>query len=252
MKQFGNSPSQFYIRGAGSSLTKLEFSQIYLGDEAAAEFISSMAYLQNLQELDVSINGIAAKACKSLAGMLCKPESKLKILKLGSNNIGDVEVEILSESLTQNTALEILALTNNNVVMSTTAMNSITEVGWGMISKVLRESNHTLKAVTDSEFPELKASDSFRKHHTYPDLQAVTSNELKYLLKMNSTDNKTIVAQQKSILFRHVIHIEFKPPLTDQMMLPLIISWINRKTPLEIKITSVFGLLKATTGLWNE
>lgn len=233
-------------------MIKLEFSQIYLGDEAAAEFISSMTNLHNLQELDLCINGIAAKACKSLAGLLCKPESKLKILKLGSNNIGDDEVQLLTESLTHNTALEILALTNNNVVMSTTAMNSITETGWGVLSKVLRESNHTLKAVTDSEYPELAASDSCRQHHRYPDLQAVTTNELKYLLKMNSTDNKTIVAQQKAILFKHVIDIEFKPPLTDQMMLPNIISWIHRKTPLEIKLTSIFGLLKANPGLWND
>ena len=206
--------SNFRRCGTSSSLTKLHFIATYMGDEPAAEFISSLYNLPHLQELSLSNNAVGMKGCQALAVLLRNSESKLKSLNLASNNIGDAEVAVLASALSDNNALTTLVLANTSFYGDTISFNSITEIGWETLSKVLREPNHTLKAVIDPEEPEREMSHPRRQDYELPDLQAVTTNELRHLLKMNATENKTILAQQKAILFRHTIDIQFTSHLT--------------------------------------
>jgi hypothetical protein len=169
---------------------------------------------------------------------------------LGSNNIGDAEAEVLAESVCSNNTLTTLALTNLQRYSDTLFHNSLTEIGWGAISKVLRESNHTLTSVMDPDEPEreIHLRRQCLSEPKFYDLQ-MTTNEIRHLVKINDNDNKIVVARQKGILFKHVIDIPFKAPLTEQMMLPRIISWVCRKSCDDIKFTSLFGLMAATPAL---
>ena len=67
-----------------------------MGDDSAAEFISSLNNLPHLKELNLAVNAVAMRGCQSLAVLLRNSESKLKTLQLGSNNIGDHSDNIVS------------------------------------------------------------------------------------------------------------------------------------------------------------
>ena len=232
--------------GSTSSLTKLIFCGIHLGDEAAAELISSLNNLPHLKELNLSVNGVAMKGCQSLAVLLGNSESKLKTLDLGSNKIGDDEAEVLAISLSGNKALTALFLTNQYMMKETISQNSITEIGWSAFSKVLRDSNHTLKEMINPQCPEDYYGENF-----FPGVSAFITNELRRLLKMNATQDKTTLAQQKAILFNHTIDIPFKCPLTEQKMFPTIITWIDRQ-PIDCRISALFELIRMTPDIWNK
>ena len=242
--------SNFRRCGTSSSLTKLEFGNVNLDDETAAEFISSLNNLPHLQELSLRNNTVGMGGCQSLAVLFRNSESKLKTLNLASNNIGDAEVAVLASALSDNNVLTALILTNTGHFGDTISFNSITEIGWETLSKVLRDSNHTLKGVSDPEYPEKEMSHPDRQHWSLPDLLAVTTNELRHLLKMNANEDKTVLAQQKAILFRHTVDIHFTSPLTELKMFPDIITWIGRQ-PVECRFTSLFELIRATPHLWN-
>ena len=79
-------------------------------------------------------------------------------------------MEVLSSALTSNKSLKTLVLTNRGLCGDTISLNSITEIGWGALSKILRDSNHTLKEVTDSKYPEREMSHRSRQHWRLPDL----------------------------------------------------------------------------------
>ena len=236
--------------GTSSSLTKLDFICTHMGDEAAADLISSLNNLPHLQELNLNNNAVGMRGCQSLAVLLRNSESKLKSLNLTSNNIGDAEVAVLASALYGNNALTTLVLTNTHRLADTISQNSITEIGWGAISKVLRDSNHALKEVINPRYPEVEMSHPKRQDWQHPDLQAVTTNELRHLLKMNTAEDKAILAQQKAILFRFTIDTQFTSPLTEQKMLPAIIAWIDRQS-VEYMFSSLFELIRATPDLWN-
>ena len=229
--------SSIIQRGGGSNLTQFRFSENGLSDVIASELISSFVNLSQLSELDLRVNCIAMRGCEALAAVLRNPESKLETLKLGSNNIGDKEAEVLFEALSGNDALKILAITNLPQCLATFTHNSITSDGWGALTKIIRDSNHTLQSVTDPDFP-------FSR-----DATSVVPDELMHLLTMNSNADKQAVAQQKVILFQHILGIEFEES-TKQKILPNILAWIIRSYDGN-KLVPSFALMRNTSILWS-
>jgi hypothetical protein len=229
--------SSILQRGGGSNLTHFGFSENRLSDDIASELISSLVNLSQLSELDLRVNCIAMRGCEALAAVLRNPESKLETLKLGSNNIGDKEAEVLFEALSGNDALKILAITNLPHCQATFTHNSTTSDGWGALTKIIRDSNHTLQSVTDPDFPYSR------------DATSVVPDELKHLLAMNSNADKQAVAQQKVILFQHILGIEFEES-TKQKMLPNILAWILRMYDGN-KLVPSFALMRNTSILWS-
>jgi hypothetical protein len=231
--------SSILARGGGSNLQDIDFSQIQMSDEVAAELISSLATLPQLRELDLRSNGIAMSGCEALAGLLRNPKSKLETLKLGSNNIGDKEAEVLAESLSGNKALTTLALTNLHGRHPT--RNSITSKGWAAISMVIRVSNHTLQSVTDTDKP-------------LPQDSQVVSNELEYFLKMNGKEDKKALAQQKAILIKDILGLEFDDISTQKKVLPNILARITRAANGSCsgsELVPLFALMRNTLTLWS-
>jgi Ran GTPase-activating protein (RanGAP) involved in mRNA processing and transport len=120
-----------------NSLKIIRLKTVHTKDSLAADFISSLRSITQLQVLDLRVNAIGMEACQSLAALLRNPDSKLETLLLGSNNIGDAEAEVLAESVCSNNVLTTLAITNLQRYLDTLSHNSLTEIGWGAISKVL-------------------------------------------------------------------------------------------------------------------
>mmetsp|Transcript_23032 Transcript_23032/g.34222 ORF Transcript_23032/g.34222 Transcript_23032/m.34222 type:complete len:373 (-) Transcript_23032:71-1189(-) len=227
--------SSILQRGGGSNLTHFRFSENRLSDDIASELISSFVNLSQLSELDLRVNCIAMRGCEALAAVLRNPESKLETLKLGSNNIGNKEAEVLFEALSGNDTLKMLAITNAPQCQATFTHNSID--GWGALTKIIRDSNHTLQSVTDPDFPYIL------------DATPVVPDELKHLITMNSNADKQAVAQQKVILFQHILGIEFEES-TKQKILPNILAWIIRSYDGN-KLVPSFALMRNTSILWS-
>lgn len=236
--------SSILARGGGSNLQEIDFSGIFMNDEVAKELLSSLINLPQLRELDLSLNCIAVRGCESLSALLRHPQSKLESLKLGSNNIGDKEVEVLAESLAVNTSLTTLVLSNcgpqeqdSKHQLLRRCWNSITNSGWAALSNVIRVCNHTLQSVTVS-LPQVS--------------QALEStNELGYLLNMNRKEDKKAVAQQKATLIKDIIEIEFDDTLKKKV-LPNILARVTRASKGSgSELVPVFVLIRNTLSLWR-
>ncbi len=230
--------SSILERGGGSNLQDIDFSGIRMHDEVASELISSLANLPHLRELDLSVNRIAMRGCDALAALLRRPESKLEILKLGTNNIGDKEVEVLADSLSGNCTLKVMALSNcgqDSKLQGYQPHNSITAKGWAALSNAIRVFNHTLQSVTDPDKPCSMSSEPESTH------------ELEYLLKMNSKEDKKAVAHQKAILIKDIIQLEFDDTLKKKKVLPNILARISGS-----ELAPAFVLIRNMYSLWNE
>lgn len=242
--------SSILARGGGRHLHEIDFSGIFMNDEVAAELISSLIDLPQLRELNLRMNCIAMRGCEALAALLRHPESKLEALQLGHNKIGDEEAEVLAESLSGNTALTTLALSNrvqDSTVQAQTGLqcrlprNSITPKGWAALSNVIRVCNHTLQSVTDPIPPDSQADSN----------ELESTNELEYLLKMNSKEDKKAVAEQKAILIKDIIGIEFDDTLKKKV-LPNILARITRASKGGCgELVPMFVLIRNTFSLWS-
>ncbi|KAL9189114.1 hypothetical protein ACHAXT_011604 [Thalassiosira profunda] len=97
--------------------------------------------LRNLMSLSLDKCGVGKRACASLANLLSDRQSKLFILSLTNNFIGDEAVSILVDSLAGNTTLRTLELTGNEL---------ISRDGWSRLLRLVcncedvAKSNHCL------------------------------------------------------------------------------------------------------------
>lgn len=106
-------------------------------------------YLPNLQVLYLSDNSnIGADGCSSIASLLRGSSSKMKKFYLNRCNIGDEGVQIIAESLINNTSLRYLELETNNIRKGGLSallklLNNIET-----IQATYYESNHVLKWIS--------------------------------------------------------------------------------------------------------
>ncbi|KAL9182171.1 hypothetical protein ACHAXT_012823 [Thalassiosira profunda] len=130
------------------TLTYLRLQGSRLGDVDLGKLVEALMRNVHLEWLNLDKTGIGSKACESLAKLLSNHPT-LNSLELSDNAIGDDEVSLLVDSLTENTNsnLEELCLDGNE---------GITSMGWSMLLKLLcnsstienvLKSNHTLRSL---------------------------------------------------------------------------------------------------------
>ena len=96
------------------------------------QYVDNNFLLNNLA--DTNDNNSAKAGCEALASLLQDPNSKLRVLVLINNNINDEYTVVLANSLKGNIKLEHLYLSSNGLTQNP---NTITEIGWEVISGVL-------------------------------------------------------------------------------------------------------------------
>ena len=118
-----------------------------LGDCNLDELLTALSACPKLISLSLDRNGIGQRVCNSLAQLLKSPESNLKYLHLKDNLIDEEGIDILKDSLSNNTKLRILDLPGNS---------RITRSGWQSLLKLVcdassmttvKESNHILNCL---------------------------------------------------------------------------------------------------------
>ena len=171
------------LHGAGGSIETLNLGGCNIEDIMALEHLTlprlrildldlnniqslptSLENYTNLEELLLEDNKVGGEGCRSIAKLLEKEGSRLRLLALESNNVGDEEAEILADSLQHNTSLETLNLCENN---------DITEKGLRAFLKLLNDvssikstcnSNHTLTTLALPESTNSSTVQAIRRH----------------------------------------------------------------------------------------
>lgn len=95
--------------GSPKSLTKISLSHNNI------RTIPLLEKYTNLESLSLARNEIGIEGCRSIAQLLQKDESRLKVLDISCNNLGDNEVVMLATSLKCNTSLRQLDLRGNTI-----------------------------------------------------------------------------------------------------------------------------------------
>ena len=135
------------LRCNTTQLKALYLCRNNIDDEGAEVLVNALVNLNQLRELDLSQNGsITIRGWKAFVTLLEMPDSKLGMLSVHGNNIGDDGALLFANALHNNTILKSLDLDTN----------SITAEGWKLISRLLCDtstvnktylSNHTLLTV---------------------------------------------------------------------------------------------------------
>lgn len=190
-----------------------------------------------LEALHLQQNHIRSMGCEALSSLLADQHSNLLLLNLLSNNVDDDGVNILVDSLVDNTKLKHLCLIDNHInprrthnVFSNLLINNTSNIN------SIYASNHTL---TNMYLPQ-----------NFP--QKI-KQQIKYLLNMNCLANKSHVAILK-ILKRHPnIHMEQLFEWDEKgeqtlKSLPYVIDWFERavKATEEVGKSSKEGYLRKT------
>ena len=195
-----------------AKLQKLELSSCHITNEQLLPIIESIRKHTLIRELNLCLNRIGNDCCESLATLLEDPNSNIGILQLQHNDIGNLGVIAIANSLTNNTKLRCLYFDGNPITLS-----SLEDV----FSKLLcntssidntYSSNHTL---AELHFPDF--------------VQPCGS-----LLLFNEGTNKKHVVMKK--MLRYHPNIDMKPLFgwgskedEDTLKaLPYIIDWFNR------------------------
>jgi Ran GTPase-activating protein (RanGAP) involved in mRNA processing and transport len=122
------------------SLLKLELhnsvDERVIDDESIRSICSVLRGNKNIQELDVSGNGIGAAGCAHLSSVLCEKTCNIAKLNLSNNPIDDRAAAELAECFSQNTKLTDVDLRKTN----------ITDAGAAVLAKGI-EKNSTLLAL---------------------------------------------------------------------------------------------------------
>ena len=192
--------------------TKLEcidvrFSHFGENRSFLGQFVTAVRDLRQVEKLNMAFNRIRRDSCDALATLLQDPNSTLRGLHLGDNNIDDVGIAVLANSLAKNTQLESLNLENNRMI-TRTGLNSFLQVICNTSSiHATYFSNHVLKNL----------GVCFR----------VLSNDMVCNMTLNNNANKKDVAMKK-IQWKHQ-HFDMEPFFRWNMkMLPVVVGWFNR------------------------
>jgi len=163
-------------------------------------------------------NVIGEEGCRSIATLLQSQSSRLRVLNLNSNDIGDVEAEILANSLENNNTLKGLNLGNNNITVD----------GKMAFSKVMKndsESTEMTKHVP-SPLAITNGSDaSGQENGVMPQLNSSTGMELCRLQDIESPCN-TLVATTNDDIDSPCNTLVAK---TDDALLPNILALADQK-----------------------
>jgi len=157
--------------------------EIYLSSCSITDISALNVYnIPNLQRLSLFGNSIGKEGFITLSNLLQREGSTLTNLRLGKTGIGDEGIEILANSLKDNTKLRELGLENNN---------NMTVKGRRVLLKLLVDvssiestyySNHTLKTVDLTEYVTSDLLDSI--------CEAQLNNEIRSLINSVCEENR--------------------------------------------------------------
>mmetsp|Transcript_19249 Transcript_19249/g.35981 ORF Transcript_19249/g.35981 Transcript_19249/m.35981 type:complete len:526 (+) Transcript_19249:523-2100(+) len=196
--------------------------------------IPSLEKCTNLQCLHLNRNSIGMQGCMSISNLLKNTSSRLRILYLDSNDIGDEEAEILADSLRHNTALTRLWLGGNK----------FKEVGLRAFLKLLNnvssieqtyKSNHTLITLglpefTDSKSIQMKNKIDYFLRINYrsingPNRRSVDVGQTKVIMTQLNSNTRMEICNLQSIDYSYnSIFVEI-----DDVFIPHIMALVGRK-----------------------
>ena len=196
-----------------------------LGDCNLDGLVTALSTCTRLTTLSLRENNIVQRGCTSLAHLLKNSESNLEYLHLSDNAINDEGVGILTDSLSNNTNLRRLSLSDFNK-----SGNRIRGSGWMSLLKLVCDTS-SMTAVVESNhtFGELHAPIISGKAETISALGVDDANLLYVSLKLNKNCRSwTEVVRQKMIwahAARRGINIADADIPLDVM--PVILSWFG-------------------------
>ncbi|KAL7537033.1 hypothetical protein ACHAWF_005640 [Thalassiosira exigua] len=122
------------------ALERIDLGCNKISDGHMAVLLMSLHGYLNLRSIHLDANKLGIEGCKALGGLLAKDACALEEIYLGSNNIDDSALEILTKSLKTNESVKTIALGRSSFYtrsLRSDKVNPITVNGWRALSSVL-------------------------------------------------------------------------------------------------------------------
>ena len=194
------------LHNTTKQLQTLNLGRNKIDDEGVEALVNGISGSQ-LQVLDLSSNRtITSRGWKTVSTLLAMPDSNLKKLYHGYNNIGDEEALIFANALRGNSTLKYLSLSGNG----------ISREGWAHFSTALCDTSNV--------------NNTYLSNHTLGTLYMsgnVSADVQSYLTLNASSRDKGRIAMTK--ILQHHSHFDMQPFFEWEFkVLPLIINWLEK------------------------
>ena len=197
-----------------TNLKNIDLHECNMSDEQLLSIVGAIRGLTSLVVLNLHNNRIGNTGCEALATLLRDPNSNLRIIYLGSNDIHNDGAATLANALLNNTKLRILNLDRNPINQSVVDIFARLLCNTSSINKIYC-SNHTFEQLGLSSHG--------------------VGYQLDSLLQLNRYTNKSHVAIKKILNYHPNIDME---PLFEWNMegegerdlkaLPYVVAWFER------------------------
>ena len=204
--------------GNCTNLKNIDLHECNMSDEQLLSIVGAIRGLTSLVVLNLHNNRIGNTVCEALATLLRDPNSNLRIIYLGSNDIHNDGATTLANALLNNTKLRILNLHGNPINQSVVDIFARLLCNTSSINKIY-SSNHTFEQLGLSSHG--------------------VGYQLGSLLQLNRYTNKSHVAIKK-ILQNHSYYsnaLDMEPLFEwnmegegerDLKALPYVVAWFGR------------------------
>ena len=163
-----------------TALVSLHMSWNQIGDDGVSFIVEAVSsnIKTNLRDFRLCCCGITAKGAKALSILISC--TRLKVLYLSMNVVGDDGVEFIANALTQNTHLSVLDLRKANIAdKGVKALSSVLQMNKASLQVLDLQENR----ITDSSLlllgRSLKCNQTLRRLHLLNSLQAVSAETIK-------------------------------------------------------------------------
>ncbi len=100
---------------SSNTIKSLNLRQNQLGDQGVLCLMNALKSNHTISELDLTCNQVGPLGAQAIAEVLTLPNTSLKLLFLGENQLGDDGMETISMALKENTSVTYLDLQTNNI-----------------------------------------------------------------------------------------------------------------------------------------
>jgi len=241
------------LQDSNLDLVKLHLSCNSIDDDGLQLLAGLVSRMSSLEQLDLSSNRSVTHTCwQDLSGYLQSPSFALEELRLDGNNINDDTLVVLTSALANNKTLKRLELFCpfgigiNEVV-------SITARGFAAVSTLLCNKTSII--------------DTYNSNHTLEELglyeyqyEEMNLPDLSSSLELNKNKDKSEVARQKILRTHFSNNTSKMQELLDMelQVMPPVITWIGRPTPIDWKgmkvsgLSTMFNLLRRLPDLFDS
>jgi len=239
------------LQDSNLDLVKLNLSCNSIDDDGLQLLVRLVSRMSSLEQLDLSSNSSVTHTCwQDLSGYLQSTSFALEELRLDGNNINDDTLAVLTSALANNKTLKRLELFCSFSGMERV---SITARGFSAVSTLLcnqtriidtYNSNHTLEEL------------GLHKYH----YEKMNLPHLSSSLELNKNKDKSEVARQKILQTHFSNDTSNMQEFLDMelQVMPPVITWIGRPTPIDWKgmkvsgLSTMFNLLRRLPDLFNS